>query len=80
MINKLKEENKELKRRCEEWALDSIKLQAQIDSKDYQLNKYKEILKDIKEVIEMPKYTCKEFLYIRGKINEVLCDDKRGNN
>lgn len=80
MINKLKEENKELKRRCEEWAWDSIKLQAQIDSKDYQLNKYKEILKDIREVIEMPKYTCKEFLYIRGKINEVLCDDKRGNN
>ena len=76
----LKEENKELKKRCEEWAWDSVKLQAQIDSKDYQLNKYKEILKDIRDIIEMPKYTCKEFLYISGKINEVLCDDERGNN
>ena len=61
-----------MKKRCEEWARGSVKLQAQIDSKDYQLNRYKEILKDIRDIIEMPKYTCKEFLYIRGKINEVL--------
>lgn len=75
----LQEENEELKKRCEDWASDSIKLQAQIDSKDYQLNKYKEILKDIREIIEMPKYTCKEFLYIRGKINEVLNDRNKEN-
>lgn len=73
-LKRLQEENEELKRRCEEWAWDSVKLQAQIDSRDYQLNKHKEILKDIRDIIEMPKYTCKEFLYIRGKINEALND------
>lgn len=35
---------------------------------------FRQVLKDIREIIEMPKYTCKEFLYIRGKINEVLND------
>lgn len=79
-LKRLKEENEELKNRCEEWAWDSVKLQAQIDSKDYQLNRYKEIcgkfrqaLKEIKERVLSSLNKADGYIFLKI-INEVLND------
>lgn len=57
----LEKENKELKNRCEEWALETVKMQGAIDGKDFKIDKYKLTLKGIRKIIktlitEMPEY------------------------
>ena len=68
----LQEENEKLKEKIKSEKY--IKENALQEATKYSMKcgEFRQALKEIKEIIEMPKYTCKEFLYIRGKINEVL--------
>ena len=73
-FKRLQEENKELKKRCEEWALETVKMQGAIDGKDFRIDKYKQTLEEIKAEIGDLKDINKliNLQKILDKINEVL--------
>lgn len=80
-LKRLQKENKELKKRCEEWALETVKMQGVIDGKDFKIDKYKQALEEIREMLKksmsLKSNAYNHFINVEkaiDKINEVLND------